>query len=81
MQGGLALKDIEGALRAKVAVQIPADEPITTYSINRGIPVVSSHPRSSVTKGVHRLADAVIHAQKHSTRVAIMSTVLARRTE
>ena len=81
LQGGLSLRDIEGALRAKMAVQIPTDEPITTYSINRGIPVVTSHPRSSVSKGIHRLTDAVIRAEKETARVAIMSTVLARRTD
>ncbi len=81
MPGGLALKDIEGALRAKVAVQIPADESVTTYAINRGIPFVASHPRSALAKALFRLADAVVGAAKEGTRVAIMSSVLARRTE
>jgi pilus assembly protein CpaE len=79
MPGGLSLRDIEGALRAKIAVQIPADQAVTTYAINRGIPVVTSHPRSGVAKGIQRLADAVIRTEKESPRAAIMSAVLARR--
>ena len=80
IQGGLALRDIEGALRSKVAVQIPSDEALATYAVNRGIPLVTSHPRSAISKGMLRLADAVISAEKQGNRVPIVTAVLARRT-
>lgn len=79
IKGGLALRDIEGALGSKVAVQIPSDEALATYAVNRGIPVVTSHPRSGVGKGMLRIADAVISAEKQGNRVPIVSTVLAKR--
>lgn len=59
-KSGIELKDIETALRSKVRVQIPADEPLVTYSINRGIPLVISHQRSPVAQGYFRLADIII---------------------
>jgi pilus assembly protein CpaE len=77
-KGGIALRDIEAALRTKVKVQIPADEALVTFSINRGIPVVVSHPRSAVARGMFQLADEVIAAAKEGKRVAIMSTLLGR---
>ena len=78
-KGGLALKDIEAALRTKVAFQVPADEELVTYSVNRGVPLMLSHPRSAVAKAVGRVAEAIVKAAKEGNRVAIMSTVLARR--
>jgi pilus assembly protein CpaE len=78
-KGGLALKDIEAALRTKVAFQVPTDEELVTYSVNRGVPLMLSHPRSAVAKAVARIAEAIVKAAKEGNRVAIMSTVLARR--
>ncbi len=78
-RGGIKLKDIEAALRTKVDVQIPADEALVTYSINRGIPLVSSDPRSPVATGLSRLAEKVMAAAKEDKPVSILSTVLRRR--
>lgn len=65
VKGGIKLKDIEHALGAKIDVQIPNDEPLVTYSINRGIPLVMSHPRSAVAQGFLRLAELVrLRAEK-----------------
>lgn len=80
MKGGIKLKEIEAALRTKVDIQIPRDDALVTYSINRGIPLVTSHPRSSVAKRFFQLADAVIATAKKKQRMAVMSTVLARRS-
>ncbi|MBC7233034.1 MAG: response regulator [Chloroflexi bacterium] len=65
VKGGINLKDIENALAAKIDVQIPNDEPLVTYSINRGIPLVMSHPRSAVAQAFFRLAEMVrVRAEK-----------------
>jgi pilus assembly protein CpaE len=77
-KGGIGLRDIEAALRTKVKVRIPVDEALVTFSINRGIPLVVSHPRSAVAKGLSQLADEVIGAASEGKRVAIMSTILGR---
>lgn len=60
LKGGIQLKDVEAALQSKVDVQIPSDEPLVTFSINRGVPLVTSHPKSAVAQGVYQLADAVL---------------------
>lgn len=59
-KGGIQLKDIEGALHRRVDIEIAGDEPLVTFSINRGIPLFMSHPRSPVAQGYARLAEAVI---------------------
>mgnify|MGYP005839095301 CR=1 FL=1 len=65
VKGGIKLKDIEHALGVRIDVQIPNDEPLVTYSINRGIPLVTSHPRSAVAQAFFRLAEMVrLRAEK-----------------
>jgi pilus assembly protein CpaE len=59
-KGGIQLKDIEGALHRRVDIEIAGDEPLVTFSINRGIPLFMSHPRSPVAQGYARLAEAVV---------------------
>lgn len=72
-KGGIKLKDIESALGAKIDVQILNDEPLVTYSINRGIPLVMSHPRSAVAQAFFRLA-AIIQRRAEEKRQAARAT-------
>lgn len=72
-KGGIKLKDIESALGAKIDVQILNDEPLVTYSINRGIPLVMSHPRSAVAQAFFRLA-AIIQKRAEEKRQAARAT-------
>jgi len=55
-EGGLDREAIEEGLRRKVAMEIPQDDPLVTYSLNRGVPLVISHKRSPVSKAVRQLA-------------------------
>lgn len=80
VKGGLKLKDIEAALQKKVDVQIPNDEPLVTYSINRGIPLVVSHGRCAVAKGFRQLAEIVIDKTEQKQSTSVLSTVLRRRS-
>ena len=80
IKGGIPLKEMETALQKKIKVEIPSDEPLVTYSINRGIPLVISHPRSAVAQGFFRLADWVIaHAEK-AQRAAPAAGAAGRRS-
>lgn len=79
VKGGIKLKDIEHALGAKIDVQIPNDEPLVTYSINRGIPLVMSHPRSAVAQGFLRLAEMVrLRAEKRRQEAKATTAVWGR---
>jgi len=75
VKGGITARDIEAALEKKIDVQIPNDEALVTYSINRGIPLVTSHQRSPVGRGIDRLAEAVIARAEQKWRLAARSTV------
>jgi len=44
----------------RVRIQIPDDQPLVTYSVNRGVPVAASHPRSAVARGFRDLAEALV---------------------
>jgi len=60
IKGGLRLQDVESALERPVDVLVPNDEALVLYSINRGIPLVTSHPRSPVSRGMLQLAQLVL---------------------
>jgi len=60
LKGGVSVEDIERRLKVRVRIQIPDDQPLVTYSVNRGVPVAASHPRSAVARGFHDLADALV---------------------
>ncbi|OQB28497.1 MAG: Cell cycle response regulator CtrA [Chloroflexi bacterium ADurb.Bin180] len=78
-KGGLQLRDVEAALQTSVDVTIPNDEPLMTYSVNRGIPVVISHPKSAVAQSVVQLADLVLNrASKKRPAPAMASALLGR---
>ena len=67
-KAGIPLKDVEAALHRRIAVEIPSDEPLVMYSINRGIPLMLSHQRSPVAQGYVRLADAIISGSTAEAR-------------
>ena len=78
-KGGLQLRDVEAALQTGVDATIPNDEPLVTYSVNRGIPVVISHPKSSVAQGIIQLADKLLgKVSKKRPAPAIASALLGR---
>ncbi len=60
MVGGVGSRDIEERLKVRVKHRIPDDQPLATYSINRGVPLVVSHDRSAVARAVDKLAQRLI---------------------
>ncbi len=56
LRGGVSQRDIETRLRINIKFSIPDDQALATHSINRGVPIVLSHPRSAVARAVQRLA-------------------------
>jgi pilus assembly protein CpaE len=78
IKGGISLRDVEGALQCHIDVQVANDEPLVTYSINRGVPLVISHPRSAVARSIYHLADAVTARAAQRKPTAVGANVLSR---
>ncbi len=55
----LQVADIEKILYQKIAVKIPVNHELVQYSLNRGVPLVVSHPKQTVTRALFQLADLV----------------------
>jgi pilus assembly protein CpaE len=53
---GIALQDVQKHLRHPVGANIPSEGQFVTHSVNRGIPVVASHPQSWVAQSLLKLA-------------------------
>ncbi len=44
LQGGVPVRDIEERLHVRIGHKIPDDQPLATHSVNRGVPMLMSHP-------------------------------------
>jgi pilus assembly protein CpaE len=64
LRGGVPVQDIEERLKVKITHLVPDDQPLATASVNRGIPIVASHPNSAVGRGVRGIAAALIAEAK-----------------
>lgn len=65
LPGGLALDDISQSLNMQIAVTIPDDPGMVTYSLNRGIPFVLSNPKAVASKRLFALAESLFpHKQE-----------------
>jgi pilus assembly protein CpaE len=64
--GGVSQADIEERLHVKTTWRIPDDQPLATYSINRGVPLVLSHRHTAVAKAVQGFAKHLIQAMPAS---------------
>jgi pilus assembly protein CpaE len=53
---GIALQDVQKHLKHPVGANIPSEGQFVTHSVNRGIPVVASHPQSWVAQSLFKLA-------------------------
>ncbi len=56
---GITLDEIEKTIDRKIDIAIPSDR-IVPLAVNRGVPVVTEMPRSSVSKSINRLAKAIL---------------------
>lgn len=59
---GLQRRDIETALGAEIRTTISDDVNLVTYSINRGVPLAESHPRSGMARQIGALAKSLAKA-------------------
>ncbi len=60
LKGGIKKADVQSALQRSIDTEIPNDEPLVTYSINRGIPLVISHKRSPIGHSLLQLANTIV---------------------
>jgi pilus assembly protein CpaE len=61
---GIEAADIEQNIRCKIAINIPSDGRLVTRTLNRGVPLVMSHPQSEVARNIVRLAGLLIDRTK-----------------
>ncbi len=74
LPGGVSVGDIGARLQVRVKLTVPDDQPLATLTINRGIPVVISHPRSALARAFRKLAEALA-AEMPAERLAVSETV------
>ncbi len=77
---GIALQDVQKHLRHPVGANIPSEGQFVTHSVNRGIPVVASHPQSWVAQSLLKLA-AYISGDDVATISLINNSIKAGRSK
>jgi len=59
-KGGVPTRDIERILQHRAVAKIPDDAGLVVYSLNQGVPLVISHPRSTVARSLLKLAERIV---------------------
>jgi len=54
--GGISRSDISQHLAVPIAAALPDDPALVTYSVNRGVPLMESHPKSLLARRIWELA-------------------------
>lgn len=67
---GITLEDVQQHLRHPISANIPSAGPLVAYSVNRGVPVVTSHPQSWVAQSLRKLAAYIAGEQVDLLSVA-----------
>ncbi len=70
IRGGITRAAIEDRLKIQVRHVVPDDQGLVTHSINRGVPLVLSHPRSAVARALYSLARQLADRSPRSAPVA-----------
>lgn len=60
LKGGVPRDDIEERLKISFRHVVPDDQPLVTHSVNRGIPLVTSHPQSAVGRAIRRISRELV---------------------
>jgi pilus assembly protein CpaE len=84
IRGGVPVADIEERLKVRVRYRIPDDQPLATYSVNRGVPITVSHPESRIGKAMRALVEELarevmpVHAPAEPVHLLNLGRLFAR---
>lgn len=67
LAGGIGRADISERLGVPVAAALPDDPALVAYSINRGLPLMQSHPKSLLARRLRELASQLVSTAQPAT--------------
>lgn len=79
IRGGVPVDDIEERLRIKIRHRVPDDQPLATYSVNRGVPLTMTHGDSRIGKAMHDIVEDLLQETGLAPQPAEPSHLLSRR--
>jgi pilus assembly protein CpaE len=56
IRAGVPQADIEARLKVHVRYRVPDDQGLATHTVNRGVPLMLSHPGSGLARAVRKFA-------------------------
>ncbi len=69
ISGGISVRDVEDLLQMKARARLPEDAESVTLSINQGVPLVQSSPRSALAQSIIRMAQEIVAHPSEKQRV------------
>jgi Flp pilus assembly CpaE family ATPase len=58
--GGISVREVEELLQIKARARLPEDAESVVLSVNQGVPLVQSAPRSALAQSIMRLAQEIV---------------------
>jgi len=80
-RGGLPQKNVEAALHTPLGMVIPHDGALFVEAINRGVPLVLSHPDAAASLALQQLAYRLSEKQPPAQKAKAPSGMLLRVQE
>lgn len=78
MNGGIRKRDIEERLHVRIKHTVPEDQPLVSYSVNRGVPLVMSNPRSAVARALVEFAGLFVKPAGKPAKAKASSGLMGR---
>ena len=78
-RGGIGQQDIQDRLQISDPFLIPEDISLVTYSVNQGIPVALSHPKSAVTTSLFHMAQKLVNGTTQLAKTSLPAKGWSKR--
>ncbi|MCU0522399.1 MAG: response regulator [Anaerolineae bacterium] len=79
IRGGVSQENIERRLGVPVQFTVPDDQPLVTHTINRGVPLMLTHARSAVARGIRKIAKELSEERRLGAAYTLEAPAPARR--
>lgn len=74
LSGSINTPAICKRLELPILAELPDDTPLVTYAINRGVPIITSHPRSAMSRAFVKMAAHFATEENESSRAVEEAT-------
>ena len=79
IRGGVTQDNIEKRLNVPIQFTVPDDQPLVTHTVNRGVPLMLTHGRSAVARGIRKIAKELSEERRLGSAYVMETPAPARK--